>query len=229
MIKETFCTVKGALFLDDNVFQKIKESEDRIQKVFLLIVVVTLVAGIFSFVGKVGMYYTSPTFDEIEDIWKEPMRTMQKGAPWYEEMPSTMKKSWDDMYDFGWSIAQTIFTVFTPNPVSAFLDMFITLIIRLLMWVIIGGIFHVCARVLSGTGTFSQTLALTGLGAAPHILEVVEVVPYAVAAGVFAWVLIIFVKGIKVAHNFDNRDTLLCMLLPFLVIFGLIALIAGVL
>ena len=227
MIKETFCTVKRTLFLDDKVFQEIKESEDRVKKVFVLICVVTLVAGIFSLVGTVGMYYTSPTFEDIEEIWKEPMRDMQKDAPWYDEMPEEARAGWDGMYDFGWQIAGSIFTMFAPTPISAAVGIITGLFLRLLSWVILAGIFHICARVLSGTGTFSQTLALTGLGASPHILGAVGVVPYATVS-VFAWVLIIFIKGIKVTHDFNNRDALLCMLLPFLAIFGLIALIVGV-
>lgn len=227
MITETFSTVRRTLFLDDAVFSEIKESKDKVKTVFFLIVLVTLVAGAFSFVGKVGMYYTSPTFEDIEGIWKEPMREMQKGAPWFEEVPAEGRANWDDMYDFFWGVAGSLVTMFTPTPVSAFVGIFTGLFFRILFWIILGGIFHICARALSGTGSFDQTLALTGLGASPHILGVVGVIPYA-RVSVLAWVLVIFVKGIKVAHNFSNRDTILCMLLPFLVIFGLIALIAGV-
>ncbi|MFQ6087562.1 MAG: Yip1 family protein [Candidatus Methanofastidiosia archaeon] len=225
MLIENLRVCRRALFLDDSIFEEMKIDESPVKKGLIFILVIGLTVGIANFIGNSIEYSLEPTFDEVEEIWKEPLREQQKNAPWYREFLEKEKVIWDSYYEKGWEIAKFIVSIISPNPVSAFLGIFWGLLWFLFAWVFYGSLVHISARLFGGIGTLSNTLGFAALGISPHILKVVGVLPYAASAGITFWVLVIYIKGMKKAHEFNLERAILSVLLPLLAVLALFYLI----
>ncbi|MFQ6088356.1 MAG: Yip1 family protein [Candidatus Methanofastidiosia archaeon] len=229
MLIENLRVCRRALFLDDSIFEEMKIDESPVKKGLIFILVIGLTVGIANFIGNSIEYSLEPTFEEVESIWKEPLREQQKNAPWYRELPPKVKAEWDFYYDRGWEIVKAIVSFINPNPMSAFFGIFAGLLWFLFSWIFYGVLVHISAKLFGGVGTLSKTLGFAALGVSPHILKVVGILPYAASAGIIFWVLLIYIKGMKKAHEFDLSRAIISVLLPLLTVlfmFYLVLLIA---
>lgn len=204
------------LFLKEDHYEELKGMS--LKQGLVLILLVSLIVGVAGFIGQTIKYANEPTFQEIENIWKEPMRKQQKDAPWYGAMPGEARREWDKWYDMGWEIAGGIFSFLNPSPAQAFIGIFTGVLGKILVWIFAGLILFACARILGGMGSLSQTLAAVSFGITPHLLEAVRVLPYVVTGGIFVWSCVIIAKGLRSVHGLSKGKSLLALILPALVI-----------
>ena len=77
----------------------------------------------------------------------------------------------------------------------------------LAQWLVVGVVGFAVARALGGTGTIQQTLGATALVAAPSLLLLVNVLPFAsvISQLQMNWGLLIVYRAAQVAHELEWR------------------------
>lgn len=94
-----------------------------------------------------------------------------------------------------------------------------------LQWLIYAAIAHVAARLMGGTGSFSQTLGALALVMAPQVLRLLTAVPFVSVSGLllFVWSVLISYRALEVAHELPWGKAAWSAILPPVVITVLIA------
>jgi len=73
----------------------------------------------------------------------------------------------------------------------------------MLQWLILGSVIHAAARGLGGRGTWVQTLGVTALTTAPHLLGLLTVIPFVAVSGLLTtvWSLLIAYRAVELTHD----------------------------
>ena len=124
------------------------------------------------------------------------------------------------------------FEEMTFSPIAS---MTISVVVGFILWVVITGILHVVAKILGGTGAFTEMLVLMGFAMLPNIFQApigLIALFYGGLTGAFIaiglggilaiWVLILDVLAIREAHKFSTGRAIATLVLPFVVLMVLV-------
>jgi len=139
-----------SLFLCEDIFSGIKGM--GLGRAFALVVFVGFIAGVAGAVGQSVRYYNEPSFEEIEKIWREPIKQQQHNAPWFSYMPREARKTWDNIYDNVWTVARFVWSLLVPSPARAFVGIFLGLFAKVLIWLLAGVILFVWSYIIIAKG-----------------------------------------------------------------------------
>lgn len=229
-------TMKGALRLETVTFESLREAPDGVARGLKFLVVLALAVGLaLGLVTFVQTVTSSPQQEVTQamDGMTAAFEQMEQFGVFGQD-PATTKMILENIrggMQMGVKIAAVV-EESTPAPVAAvrffeavgkWLSLPFSWIALWLMWGIFTLIF---ARLMGGTATIQQMLAVTSLVAAPHVLDALGWVPCAGALiGLIAWLwgFVIYVKATAVANRIDPGVALLAVVLPLLIplLFGL--------
>jgi hypothetical protein len=94
----------------------------------------------------------------------------------------------------------------------------------MLQWLILGSVIHAAARGLGGRGTWVQTLGVTALTTAPHLLGLLTVIPFVAVSGLLTtvWSLLIAYRAVELTHDLSwQRAALAVAAAPLLLLLAL--------
>ena len=94
-----------------------------------------------------------------------------------------------------------------------------------LQWLFYALIAHLVARLMGGTGTFSQTLGALALVMAPQGLRILTAIPFVSVSGLLliVWSMLISYRALEVAHELPWRRAAWTAVIPPVVVTVLIA------
>lgn len=203
-----------ALLLRRDAYERMRDAANPVVKGLILIVVVGAIIALLGFVGDVLEWASMPDLMQIKDtVLRDLMR-----MPWWDmatEDPQ-FQQIFTQWYDFFWGIAEAIVQ---PNIGWAAASIILTPLGLLVRWVLYGLLAYLFARLLGGSGDFSETLGVLALAVAPQALNVLGLFPYVDLGGVVAiWGLLCAYVGLKTAHNLPWQRAAWATLLPFILV-----------
>jgi len=237
-MKELFQLAWDVLLFRHEAYARHAASADVLKRGLTLLVLVTLLAGVISFltnvVGDLRPLDAEAQRTEIERGFQEffkslgPMRAYLDLPPGFEqEMLRYMRPN----IAMGLRIA-TLPTRL-PRPVGRILQdlgAFLSLpFSRIAGWLGYGIWVLLVAKLLGGRATVSQMLGATALYAVPHVLDLLNFVPcLGGLLGLVAtvWGIAIYVKALAVANKFSVGRAVIATVVPALV-FGALLLIGA--
>ena len=203
-----------ALLLRRDAYERMRDAANPVVKGLILIVVVGAIIALLGFVGDVLEWASMPDLMQIKDTVLRHLMDM----PWWDlaaEDPQ-FHQIFTQWYDFAWGIAEAIAQ---PNIGSAAAAIILTPLGLLVRWVLYGLLAYLFARLLGGSGDFSETLGVLALAVAPQALNVLGLFPYVELGSVVAiWGLLCAYVGLKTAHDLPWQRAAWATLLPFILV-----------
>lgn len=209
----------GGLFLERASYQAQRDAPDGLRRGFLLVLLVGLLVGIAGTIGAAIESLAQPDPIAVVDTLYDGLTAM----PWYAEISAadpTFSGQFDGFFD---SIRQFN----RPGGLLGGLAGILTTpLFALLGWLIYGAIAHLVARAMGGGASFGQTLSCTALAAGAQLLGLVQLVPFAQAAGGGLLGLFACYVAIREAHGLAPGRSLGAALIGPLLL-GLLLLLLG--
>ncbi len=102
---------------------------------------------------------------------------------------------------------------------SSFLPLVATPFWLLGWWLFFGLITFIAARTAGGQGSLNETLGATALMAAPQVLLVLSIIPFAGASSLLlsVWALLIGYRAVQATHHLSWARAAIVVLVPYLV------------
>lgn len=223
-------TLQGALRLEDATFEGLRDAPDGVARGLKFLVVVALavglVLGLVSFVQTVTVNPQQEITQAMDGVTQAFSQMERFGV--FGQDPATGKMILDNIKSgmaMGIKIAGVVeASTPAPAPIVRFfeaLGKWLSLPFSWIsLWLLWGILTLLFARLMGGTATIQQMLAVTSLVAAPHVLDALGWVPCAGAlVGLIAWLwgLVVYVKATAVANRIGPGAALLAVLLPLLI------------
>ncbi len=206
--------VFGALFLDNDAYDQLREDDNPFVEGLFLIVLIGVVTALLHFIGQVVAWAGTPSLDAIKEAVWQSFPTMS----WWSQVAgnSEFLEQFRMYYDLGWQIFPRLFGA--PDPAGAVLNVVLWPVGAVLSWLIYGTLAHWFARLLGGDGSYGQTLGVLALSFTPLLLRGFGFLPYfTVGAVMNTWQLICRYKAVRSAHQLPWGRAFWATLLPFLV------------
>lgn len=192
----TYPTLLGqTLVLEPAPFIALAEDDEPVAEGLFLTVVVGLLVGAAQFVGGLLFSWVMPPAAAVLTLFVQVAGELERFG--WGALGSRAQRFWDwgtllYGYDTGWlRIFNLIWEPFT----------------LLVQWFVLGIIVFAVARAMGGTGTLKRTLGATALVAAPSLLLLVNVLPFATVGVLLlqVWGLLIVYRAVAIAHELDWR------------------------
>ena len=209
MLREYFGLGLGALFLKEEIFEKMRQDSGRVTKGLILILFVGVIVALVALIGNVLEWAITPDLSNLQNIVLDELKQMS----WYRQNANNPEflRGFEQGYTQWWQFFGGTFKV---DVLGAVTNIIVNPLALALRWLLYGVVAYIIARMLGGKGTLSQTLGCTALAVAPEILNVVTVVPFAQVGGVAIWGSICAYLGIKVANELSPWRAFWATLLP---------------
>lgn len=200
-LRDLYRLAIGGLFLETASYREQREATDRVRRGFLLVALIGLLVGLAALIGQIGIALSSPGFDVIVHTMYDGLTRM----PWYEQASEAdpafvvgFKSNFDE-------VVQNLRPLLSGSLLQSAVGVVLTPFAYVLGWLIFGSVAHLAARLFGGRGTFSQTLGCTALASSANLLNLVQIVPFAQAAGVTLLGLIASYVALREAHLFHEQ------------------------
>jgi len=239
----------GALLFKTEAFARLRNRRDAFLQGLLVILVVSLLAGLPALVTDTvkGLRPATPA-DEMADARAGFDRFLQQMEPLMEGLPADQREMileiMQQSFQMGTQIATQIVSLPTilPRPVGHVLEAvgswasrpfggatFPLAAATVGTWLGYGIWVMLAARLLGGRGGLTAFFGTTALFAVPHVLDILGRVPY--VGGVlgfiaFAWGVGVYVKATAVSHELSIERAILAVLLPVLIALVIVVLVA---
>jgi hypothetical protein len=217
-ISRSFGMLWDALFLQTDAYERMRDDDNPFVEGLFLLVLLGLVLAVVGIVGTTLEWASSPPLADVQQAVLGGLQQM----PWYQELQAVpealthFRSIWDQV----WRAVE--FAV--PKPVTSLTGIITEPLGLIVGWLVFGLVAYVLARVLGGKGTLNQTLGATALGAAPQLLTIVTVLPFAAVAGLGTWTLLCNYMALRTVHHLSWPRAVFAALLPPVVI-GLIVVV----
>jgi hypothetical protein len=210
-----------ALVFEPDPFVEMADDNNPWVEGLFFTAVIGFIVAIAQIIGGILLTAALPNPTALLEALVQMLRQMQSAglpAPQMQALEVSVRQWWPLLtafYSYGAGWARLLLLIIVP-------------ILLIGQWLLYGVISHVTARALGGSGSLSQTLGVTALAAAPRVLMVVTVFPFATVSTLLlqVWGVLIAYRGLEIAHDLDVRRAAIAALVPVL-IFALLALIAG--
>jgi hypothetical protein len=210
-----------ALVFEPDPFVEMADDNNPWVEGLFFTAVIGFVVAIAQIIGGILLTAVLPNPTALLEAFVQMLRQMQTAglpAPQMQALEVSVRQWWPLLtafYSYGTGWARLLLLLIVP-------------ILLIGQWLLYGVISHVTARALGGSGSLSQTLGVTALAAAPRVLMLVTVFPFATVSALLlqVWGVLIAYRGLEIAHDLDVRRAAIAALVPVL-LFALLALIAG--
>jgi hypothetical protein len=223
-------TLWRTVILDDAGYQEWRERPNLFLRGIILIIVITLVAGLLNFVFDLVNQVTPVKVDMLE----------QNMTQWQQFLPVPLdpefQKFWEGMVDVMVPMIRDLSEVQAPLPrgIVGFFNSFGTWLSRTLAgiggWMFYGVLVLLFVNLLGGTAKLPEFLGTVALYIVPGLLALFGPIPCIGAVLAFVgtvWSIVVYMKATSVAGNLDTGRTILAVLAPALSIFVLGILLAA--
>jgi hypothetical protein len=212
----------NALLLKEDAYEEMRLSANPVVKGLILIIVVGVVIALCGLVGTAIEVASTPDLAQIRDIVNRYLPQMPFWAEIERTDPGALRQ-FQDVFDTVWQVIDTM----TPTIGGAFVGIIGTPLALVIRWLVYGLLAYVFARWLGGTGNLSETLGVLALAVAPQVLNVLAFLPFVQMGNVVSvWGVLCAYFGLKVAHKLPWGRAVWATLLPFILAFALLFLMA---
>jgi hypothetical protein len=215
-------TLWRTVVLDDAAYEAWRERPNIFLRAIMLIVVISLVAGLVSFAVDLVNRVTPPRLADIE-------QGMQGWLEWNQYLPfyqdPEFQRQWRAMTDVLVPMIRDLSNVKAPLPVgiTGFFNALGSWLSRALAaisgWLFYGALVLIAANLLGGTAKLTDFLGTVALYVIPGLLLLLQPVPcvgWLLALVGTIWSIVIYVKATSVATGLDGGKAFLAAILPFL-------------
>jgi len=223
-------TLWRTVILDDAAYQAWRERPNILLRAILLIIVISLVAGLVSFAVNLVDRVTPPQLADIEEGMQGWMEWNQY-LPFYQD--PEFQRQWREMTDVIVPMVRDLANVKTPLPIgiTGFFNALGSWLSRALAaisgWLFYGALVLIAANLLGGSAKLADFLGTVALYVLPGLLLLLQPVPcvgWLLALAGTIWSVVIYVKATSVATDLDAGKAFLAVILPFLafIVLGLV-------
>jgi len=218
--------LRGGLFLESSAYETINDSRNPFVEGLFVVVALGLVVAVAGIVGTTLEWASVPNPLAIGQTVYDGLTNM----PWYEALTSEAGPDAVEVFQNQWDWTQDLVQRFAPTPLSSLTRILTVPSSLIVRWLVYGLLAHVFSRLLGGEASLSQTLGVSGLALTPHVLHVLQLLPFSTIGGVVAtWTLLCRYVALKQAHRLSWSRTLWAAILPFAVSAVVIALLLALL
>jgi hypothetical protein len=211
-----------ALVFEPDPFVEMADDDNPWVEGLFFTAAIGLIVAIAQIIGGVLLTAVLPNPTALLEAFVQMLRQMQTAglpAAQMQALEVSVRQWWPLLtafYNYGTGWARLLLLPIVP-------------ILLIGQWLLYGVISHVAARALGGSGSLGQTLGVTALAAAPRVLLLVTIFPFAAVSVLLlqVWGVLIAYRGLEIAHDLDVRRAAAAALVPVL-IFVLLAVIAGI-
>jgi hypothetical protein len=212
----------NALLFKEDAYEEMRAAANPVVKGLILIIVVGIIVALFGLVGTALEIASTPDPGEIRVIVQRYLAQM----PFWDEIergdPGALRR-FQQIFDTVWQFMETV----TPSIGGAALGIVGVPLALVVRWLIYGVLAYIFARWLGGTGNLSETLGVLALAVAPQVLNVLTLLPFVQMGNVVSvWGVLCAYFGLKAAHKLSWGRTVWATLLPFILAFALLFLLA---
>jgi hypothetical protein len=206
--------VWAALWFHESAFAQVRDSASPLSRGLVIILVVTVIAGVAGAVGVGFDRLTSPDLSTVRQVVLEGIQS----TAWYRDLVQgsgggQFEQEFLQNYDVWWQFAPQLFGA--PSLPRAVAALFLTPIAGVIGWLFMGSLTYLTARWLGGQATYGQTLGALALAASPQILAVLTILPGLEVAGLTGWwSLALGYWAVRSVHGLSWQRNLLAVLLP---------------
>jgi hypothetical protein len=215
-------TLWKTVILDDAGYQAWRERPNIFLRAILLIIVISLVAGLVSFAVDLVARVTPPQLADIEEGmqgWLE----FNQYFPFAED--PEFQRQMEGMFDVIVPMVRDLANVQAPLPtgITGFFNALGGWLSRALAaiggWLFYGALVLIAANLLGGSAKLADFLGTVALYVVPGLLLLLQPVPcvgWLLALAGTIWSIVIYVKATAVATDLDGGKAFLAVILPFL-------------
>lgn len=223
-------TLGRTLILDDGAFQEWRERPNVFLRGIVLIILVSLVAGLVSFAVDLVRQVRPIDVDQIVgpmDQWYQFQSEWSTLDPEFAEM-------WEGMVDALVPMITDLSEVEAPLPkgVVGFFNTFAGWLSRALAaiagWLFYGALVLIFVNLLGGSAKLPEFLGTVALYVVPGLLLLLSDIPWCVGPLLAligtVWSIVVYIKATSVASDLDGGRAILAVFAPFfaLVLLGII-------
>jgi hypothetical protein len=223
-------TLWRTVILDDAGYQAWRERPNIFLRGILLIIVISLVAGLVSFGVDLVSRVTPPQIADIEEgmnAWME----MNQYFPFAQD--PEFQEQWQGMVDVMVPMIRELSDVGAPLPrgVTGFFNALGSWLSRALAaisgWLFYGALVLIAANLLGGSAKLADFLGTVALYVLPGLLLLLQPIPcvgWLLALAGTIWSIVVYIKATSVATDLDAGKAILAVILPFLafIVLGLV-------
>jgi len=223
-MNELITLARGALTLNAQTFNSLKQAPDAFRRGLTIVLVVGLiVGGVLGVIALIGEILTPPA----QQIAQAREGFRQTFGNFSSAMPPEVSRQVTESFEMGLRIGERVTRETKsplPEPLGVIFRRFGAIVSYPFGWlgglIFFGALVHIFAKLLGGRGTIAQMLGVTSLTVVPHLLDVLGFIACLGALlGLIAWVwgVLIYVKGVAVAQEMSTGKAILAVLLPFII------------
>jgi hypothetical protein len=224
-------TLARTVVLDDDAYREWRKRPHLFLRGILLILVVTLIAGLIT-LGVNLVDRTKPVdAAEIEKTFRESMRIQRQWNPSWQSIDPEARQMMDEMMDemTELMVPMVIDLASTKTPLPrGFVGLFQSVgswVSRALSalggWLFYGALVLIAVNLLGGSAKLPDFLGMVALYSIPGLLALFTPIP---CLGAFlaligaVWSIVVYVKAVSVVSGLDGAKSLVAVVAPFFVL-----------
>lgn len=228
-----FSTLVRTLILDDSAYQEWRERPNLFLRGIILILVVTLVAGVLVFAVDLVDSVRPVRIEEIQRQIEQGFEQQYRWNPNWQNVPPEVRAMMDEIMEVVTAMVTEILSIdtFLPRGVSGFFEAvgrYLTGALATLGgWMFYGALVLIAVNLLGGSARLPDFLGMVSLYVIPALLGLLRPVPclgpFLALIGLI-WGIVVYVKAISVASDLDGGRSLLAFFAPLiaLVLLGIL-------
>lgn len=220
-------TLARTVILDDAAYREWRERPHLFLRGAVLILVVTLIAGLITF-GVALVNGVKPVdAAEVERAVRKAMEMQSQWNPSWQSMDPEVRQMMEEMTDLIAPMALDLANADTPLP-RGFVGLFQSVgswVSRALSalggWLFYGALVLIAVNLLGGSARLPDFLGMVALYSIPGLLALFSPIP---CLGAFlaligmVWGIVVYVKAVSVVSELDMARSLVAVVAPFLVL-----------
>lgn len=220
-------TLTRTVILDDAAYQEWHERPNLFLRGAVLILVVTLIAGLITFAVNLVDQTKPIDATEIENAIRESMRMQLQWNPSWQSMDPEARRMMNQMTEMIVPMVVDLANARTPLP-RGFVALFQAVgswLSRALAaiggWLFYGALVLIAVNLLGGSATLPDFMGMVALYSIPGLLALFNPIP---CLGAFlaligaVWGIVIYVKAVSVISGLDTAKSLVAVVAPFLIL-----------
>jgi len=220
-------TLLRTAILDDAAYQEWRERPNLFLRGIVLILLVTLLAGIISFGVNLFQRVTAPDAAEIERAVRQGFEESFRYNPAWQEMDPEARWMVERTIDTFVPMIVDIASVETPLPrgIAGFLEALGGWLTRALTaiggWLFYGALVLIFVNLLGGSAKLPDFLGMVALYSIPALLGLLRPVPCLGGLLAFAgmiWSIVVYIKAVSVASDLDAGRAILATIAPLAIL-----------
>ncbi len=224
-MSEMLGTLIRTVILDDAAYREWRERPNLFLRGILLILIVTLVAGIITFAVKLVNSVQPVNMADIEDAIYESFEQQRMWNPAWQDPEA--KQMMEEMMDSIIPMVTDITQIETrlPRGITGFFESVGSWLSRALTaiggWLFYGALVLIAVNLLGGSAKLPDFLGMVSLYAIPGLLSFLQPVPC--VGGILGligaiWGIVVYVKAVSVTTELDAGRSIVAVIAPAFII-----------